>query len=166
VYPLSAMGSHVSAVPNHQVGRVTPLRTRGNVAMSGNFGYELDLSLMGPEDKAEVKRQVAQYKALRGLIQFGDFYRLRSPFEGNDTAWMVVAKDKSEAFVVYVHVLAEANAPLDWLRLRGLDPATQYVCEADGKSYGGDQLMYAGLFLPPMNADFLSVAWHLRSNAR
>jgi alpha-galactosidase len=166
VYPLSAMGSHVSAVPNHQVGRVTPLRTRGNVAMSGNFGYELDLSLMGPEDKAEVKRQVAQYKALRGLIQFGDFYRLRSPFEGNDTAWMVVAKDKSEAFVVYVHVLAEANAPLDWLRLQGLDPAAHYVCEADGKTYGGDQLMYAGLILPAMHADFLSVAWHLRSNAR
>jgi alpha-galactosidase len=75
---------------------------------------------------------------------------------------MVVAKDKSEAFVVYVHVLAEANAPLDWLRLRGLDPAAQYVCEADGKTYGGDQLMYAGLFLPPMNADFLSASWHLR----
>ncbi|WP_322399887.1 alpha-galactosidase [Massilia luteola] len=162
VYPLSAMGSHVSAVPNHQVGRVTPLRTRGNVAMSGNFGYELDLTKMGPEDKAEIKRQVAQYKALRGLIQFGDFHRLRSPFEGNDTAWMVVAKDQSEAFVVYVHVLAEANAPLDWLRLRGLDPAAQYVCAADGKTYGGDQLMYAGLILPAMNADFLSTSWHLR----
>jgi alpha-galactosidase len=115
---------------------------------------------------APVGRLGAQYKALRGLIQFGDFYRLRSPFEGIDTAWMVVAKDKSEAFVVYVHVLAEANAPLDWLRLRGLDPAAHYTCEADGKTYGGDQLMYAGLFVPPMNADFLSVACHLRSNAR
>ena len=163
VYPLSAMGSHVSAVPNHQVGRVTPLRTRGNVAMSGNFGYELDLSQMSAEDKAEVKRQVAQYKELRGLIQFGDFYRLRSPFEGNDTAWMVVAPDRSEAFVVYVHVLAEANAPLDWLRLQGLDPARRYRCEADGKTYAGDQLMYAGLILPAFNADFLSVSWHMRS---
>jgi alpha-galactosidase len=163
VYPLSTMGSHVSAVPNHQVGRVTPSRTRGNVAMSGNLGYELDLSLMGAQDKAEVKRQVAQYKELRGLIQFGDFYRLRSPFEGNDTAWMIVAPDRSEAFVVYVHVLAEANAPLGWLRLQGLNPSARYRCEADGKIYGGDQLMYAGLILPAFNADFLSVAWHLRA---
>lgn len=163
VYPPGAMGSHVSAVPNHQVGRVTPLRTRGNVAMSGNFGYELDLSQLSPDDRVEVKRQVAQYKALRGLVQFGDLYRLRSPFDGNDTAWMIVAPDRKEAFVVYVRVLAEANAPLDWLRLRGLDPAARYRCEADGKTYGGDQLMYAGLLLPTVSADFQSFAWHLRA---
>jgi alpha-galactosidase len=165
VYPVSSMGSHVSAVPNHQVGRNTPLRTRGNVAMSGNFGYELDLSLLGPEEKVEIKRQVAQYKSLRSLIQFGDFYRLRSPFEGNDTAWMFVAPDRSEAFVVYVHVLAEANAPLGWLQLRGLDPSAHYRCDENGKAYGGDQLMYAGLLLPTMNADFQSAAWHLRVQA-
>jgi alpha-galactosidase len=161
VYPASSMGSHVSAVPNHQVGRVTPLRTRGNVAMSGNFGYELDLSLLGQEDRIEVRRQVAQYKALRSLIQFGDFHRLRNPFEGNDTAWMFVAPDRSEAFVVYVQVLAEANAPLGWLQLRGLDPTARYRCVEDGKTYGGDQLMYAGLLLPAINADFHSIAWHL-----
>jgi len=163
VYPASSMGSHVSAVPNHQVGRVTPLRTRGNVAMSGNFGYELDLSRLGQEEKIEVKRQVAQYKALRRLIQFGDFHRLRNPFEGNDTAWMFVAPDRSEAFVVYVQVLAEANAPLGWLPLRGLDPAARYRCAEDGKTYGGDQLMYAGLLLPAINADFHSIAWHLHA---
>jgi alpha-galactosidase len=170
VYPLSAMGSHVSASPNHQVGRITPLRTRGDVAMSGNLGYELDLSKLPAAEQAEVRRQVAQYKGLRQLIQFGDFYRLRSPFEGNDTAWMMLAPDGSEAFVVYVHVLAEANAPLDWLRLAGLDRTARYRVEGgalgDGKidanTYGGDQLMYAGLILPAFNADFLSVTWRLR----
>ncbi len=163
VYPVSTMGAHVSAVPNHQTGRNTPLRTRGDVAMSGNFGYELDLTLLGPGDIAEIKRQVAQYKSLRSLIQFGTFHRLRSPFEGNDTAWMIVSPDRSEAFVMYVHVLAEANSNLDWLLLRGLNPAARYRCTQDGKVYGGDQLMYAGMKLPSMSADFQSAVWHLRA---
>src|SRR5690606_8887033 len=81
VYPVSAMGAHVSAVPNHQVGRVTPLETRGHVALSGNFGYELDLTKFTEEEKEVVKAQIALYKDVRHLVQFGDFYRLLSPFE-------------------------------------------------------------------------------------
>lgn len=107
VYPISTMGAHVSAVPNHQVERITPLRTRGSVAMSGNFGYELDLTQMPDEEREEVKRQVAEYKEVRDLVQFGSLYRLRSPFEGNDTAWMTVSEDLSEAYAVYVRVLTE-----------------------------------------------------------
>src|SRR5690606_7230104 len=75
VYPVSSMGSHVSAVPNHQVGRITSLDTRGNVALSGNFGYELDLTQFADEEKVLVKEQVAKYKEIRHLVQFGDFYR-------------------------------------------------------------------------------------------
>ena len=112
VYPISTMGAHVSAVPNHQVGRSTPLKTRGDVAMSGNFGYELDLTVFTEAEKEEVKRQVAMVKEVRELVQFGDFYRLLSPFEGNETAWMFVSPDQREALVVHVAVLNEANAPL------------------------------------------------------
>src|SRR5690606_37870084 len=82
VYPISTMGAHVSAVPNHQVGRMTSLETRGNVALSGNFGYELDLTKFTEEEKAAVTEQVKLYKDIRPLVQFGDFYRLASPFEG------------------------------------------------------------------------------------
>jgi alpha-galactosidase len=99
VYPISSMGAHVSAVPNHQVDRITPLETRGHVAMSGNFGYELDLTKFTEEEKATVKEQVAIYKEIRHLVQFGDFYRLLSPFVGNETAWMFVSDDRKEAFV-------------------------------------------------------------------
>ncbi|BBI33027.1 alpha-galactosidase [Cohnella abietis] len=159
VYPISTMGAHVSAVPNHQLHRITSLQTRGNVAMSGNFGYELDLTEMADDEKREVKRQVEQYKEIRHLVQFGDFYRIRSPFEGNDTAWIMVAEDGSEAFAVYVRVLAEPNAPLDWIRFKGLDANAKYRVEEQGSVYGGDQLMYSGLPIPQLNGDYQSYVW-------
>ncbi|ANS74980.1 alpha-galactosidase [Paenibacillus yonginensis] len=162
VYPASTMGAHVSAVPNHQVHRSTSFETRGHVAMSGNFGYELDLTKLTDEEKRNVKLQVEQYKQLRGLIQFGDFYRLLSPFEGNETAWMFVSEDKKEAFAAYFQVLAGPNAPLRRLKLKGLDPAKAYRLEADGKVYGGDELMYRGLHFKPLEGDFKSLLFILR----
>ncbi|MDF2836504.1 MAG: alpha-galactosidase [Paenibacillus sp.] len=164
VYPISTMGSHVSAVPNHQVGRITSLETRGNVALSGNFGYELDLTQFSEEEKVQVKEQVAIYKNIRHLVQFGDFYRLLSPFEGNETAWMYVSKDKSEAAVVFVSVLQEPNPPLDRFRLQGLDPAADYVLQGSGIAYGGDELMYAGLATPQFNSDFASKLYHFKKS--
>src|SRR5699024_4140374 len=83
-YPISSMGAHVSAIPNHQTERKTSLATRGNVAMSGVLGYELDLTQLSTEEKKEIKEQVNFYKQHRQLLQFGTFYRLKSPFEGND----------------------------------------------------------------------------------
>lgn len=96
VYPASSMCAHVSAVPNHQVHRITPLETRGHVAMSGNFGYELDMTKLTETEREDIRKQVSEYKELRMLIQFGDFYRLLSPFEGNQTAWMFVSDDKKK----------------------------------------------------------------------
>lgn len=159
VYPISTMGAHVSAVPNHQVHRFTSLETRGAVAMSGNFGYELDLAKMSDEEKAEVKRQVAEYKEIRPLVQFGSLYRLRSPFESNDTAWMMVSEDGSEAFAVYVRVLAEPNAPFDWVQFKGLDASAEYRLVGSEAVYGGDQLMYAGLPVPRLHGDYQSHMW-------
>lgn len=159
VYPLSSMGAHVSAVPNHQVHRNTSLRTRGHAAMSGNFGYELDLTAFSEQEKEEVREQVMLYKEIRHLVQFGDFYRLRNPFEGNEAAWTIVSEDRSEAVLYYFRILSEANEPIRWLRMMGLDPEGDYKCLEDGNIYGGDRLMNAGLAVPPMHGDFQSFIW-------
>lgn len=156
VYPVSSMGSHVSAVPNHQVNRTTPLDMRGLVAMSGNFGYELDLTRFTDEEKEQVKQQVALYKEIRGLVQFGLHYRLLSPFEGNETAWMFVAEDGSEAAVFYFRVLSESNAPLSRLKLKGLDAGADYSIHGKEGIYGGDALMYAGISVGEQRGDFHS----------
>lgn len=163
VYPISTMGAHVSAVPNHQVHRHTSLKMRGDVAMSGNFGYELDLTKFAEEEKKAVKAQVAEYKELRELIQFGDMYRLLSPFEGNETAWMVVSEDKSEAFVAYFRVLAVPNGPITRLNLKGLDQNRNYSIIGKDGVYGGEELMYAGISIPYLQGDYQSITWRLKS---
>ncbi|MBU3113978.1 alpha-galactosidase [Clostridium lacusfryxellense] len=163
VYPTSTMGCHVSDIPNHQVGRNTSLKMRGDVAMSGNFGYELDLTKFSAEDKEQVKLQISLYKELRELIQHGDMYRLLSPFIGNETAWMFVSGDKTEAFISYFKVLAAVNGPVEKLNLRGLDPDMDYNVEGKDGFYGGDELMYSGLNIPELNGDYCSVTWRIKS---
>jgi len=163
VYPISSMGAHVSDVPNHQVHRTTSLDIRGNVAMAGNFGYELDLTKMSEEDKEIVKKQVATYKGIRRLVQYGDFYRLVSPFEGDETAWLFVNDEKTESVVFYYRILAEANGPLSVLKLKGLDHDKNYQLLGTGKVYGGDELEYVGLSIPAnLNGDFKSCMWRLK----
>lgn len=171
VYPIVSMGSHVSAVPNHQLYRTTPIETRANVAYFGTFGYELDLNLLSDAEMASVKKQIAFMKEYRELIQVdGDFYRLLNPFEGNETAWMVVSQDKTQAVAALYQRLNKVNA--SWLRLKleGLDPDAKYQVSCDltpsssfdtelAKRYGydtvgnqvktyeayGDELMRAGI---------------------
>jgi alpha-galactosidase len=162
IYPLSAMGAHVSAVPNHQVHRNTSIKMRGDAAMSGNFGYELDLTKLTEEEKDIVQAQVAEYKELRELIQFGNMYRLLSPFEGNEAAWMVVSEDKSEAFVAYFRVLAVPNGPITRLHLKGLDQNRSYSITGKNGVYGGDELMYTGLSIPKLLGDYQSITWRLK----
>ena len=103
-YPISAVGSHVSASPNHQTGRVTPFHTRGVVAMAGTFGYELDLSAITEEEKELVKKQVQQYIRLYDLINDGDYYRLTDPAACCLTAWEMAAPDGSRALLSIVSV--------------------------------------------------------------
>jgi alpha-galactosidase len=162
VFPACSMGAHVCSARNHTTGRVTPLETRGAVAMAGAFGYELDLTKLSPEELEVAKAQVARFKQLRPLVQFGDFYRLRSPYETDEGAWMYVSRDQSEAFVVYVEVRIEPNPPVTVLRLRGLDPAATYDIEGMPDAYGGDELMYAGLAIPKLWGDLGSATFHLK----
>ena len=143
-YPISSIGAHVSAVPNHQVDRVTPLSTRTNVAAFGTFGYELDLNQLTEAEREQVRAQIAFMKEYREVIQFGDFYRLRSPFEGNFTAWMVVSPDRRTALVGWYKTLNEVNGPYRRVKLRGLDPALDYTVDG-GARRGGDELMRLGL---------------------
>ncbi len=162
IYPASAMCAHVSEVPNHQNHRLTSLETRGLVAMSGNFGYELDVRKMTDEDKAGVKEQIKLYREIRHTVLFGDQYRLKSPFEGNETAWVYVAPNKGEAVAFYFYSLAESNMRAKRLKLAGLDPDMNYRVKATGEIYAGDFLMQVGLLTPPMNeGDFKSAYWHL-----
>ncbi|GMA58299.1 hypothetical protein GCM10025858_28020 [Alicyclobacillus sacchari] len=162
VYPASSIGAHVSAVPNHQMHRLTPLSFRGHVAMSGNFGYELDLSKFTPEEKELAKQQIATYKSIRQLVQFGDFHRLLSPFEGNETAWMFVSAQRDEAYVAYFRVFPDPLQPVRRLRLRGLQESARYRLEETGEVFAGDLLMRVGIAMPLMHGEYQSVAMRLR----
>lgn len=158
-YPLASMGAHVSAVPNHQTGRTTPIGFRAAVAMFGAFGYELDPTALSDAERGEVRRQVAFYVERRDLLQRGRFARLRSPFEGtgNETAWMVSARDGSRAVAAHYRVLDRPLPVRDRLRLRGLDSAARYEVTAwssfeapDGTfERGGDELMRVGIGIEP-----------------
>ena len=161
VYPPSSISAHVSASPNHQTGRETSFETRGNVAMAGAFGYELDLTKLTSEEKALVKKQVAQYHAYAPLVQDGDFYRLLSPFENeNGCAWMSVSTDRTEALVTFVVPRTRVNFT-SYLRLAGLDPDKQYRVGENGPVLSGDTLMNAGLNLSRKWKDGDSLLVHL-----
>ncbi|MED3563147.1 alpha-galactosidase [Bacillus xiapuensis] len=148
-YPIYGMGSHVSAVPNHQTLRTTPLSFRANTAYFGTFGYELNPLLLTDEEREEIKKQVAFFKEHRRLIRDGYFYRLLSPFEGNETAWMIVSEDQSEALVGWYKVLATPNSrKLQKVKLAGLDSSKEYTVSGSDRVFFGDELMQAGLPLP------------------
>ncbi len=154
-YPVSSMGAHVSITPNHQVNRMTPLKTRGNVAMFGAFGYELDLARLTDEERGIVREQIRFVKKYRRLIHTGTFYRLLSPFEGNFTAWMVVAEDKKQAIVGYFKMLNDVNREFRRLRLQGLDEEFLYHMEEDSEDIGafyGSELMHIGMVTTDMSA--------------
>ena len=157
-YPIVSHGAHVSITPNHQVNRVTPLHTRANVAFFGAFGYELDLNKLSDKEIAEVKAQVVFMKEHRELIQFGTFYRLRSPFDSNVTCWMVVNKQKTKAIVGWYRVLNTVNAPFDRVRLVGLDTTKRYRITGnelvDGRDVvrSGSELHNIGLITSDRNS--------------
>ena len=156
MFPPITMGAHVSVVPNQQTGRVTPLSTRGYVAMSGNFGYELDLNTLTDEEIEQVKEQIYLYKEIRETIQNGIFYRIKSPFEENIAQWNFVSNDGKNVVAFHFEILSQPAAPVKLLKLKGLDANAQYKNLSDGKIYGGDELMYSGISVPLKKQDFRS----------
>lgn len=153
-YPVAAMGSHVSAVPNHQTGRVTSMHTRGVAAMSGTFGYELNPALLNAKEKAEICAQLAQYREYQELIREGDYYRLSNPFQDNFAAWMVVSDDRSKALVSVIRLTAEANLPAAYVTLKGMEEDAFYREKTTGKVYPGAALMEAGILLPAAVSEY------------
>lgn len=143
VYPISAMGAHISAVPNHQVGRITPVPFRGKVAMMGRFGLELDLGKLDENTMDQLKTEIALYKTYQQDIHQGDLYRLLSAYKGRTAAYEIVSQKRVLVFILNV-TGAPNQAPVR-LKLQGLDPQAQYRDTATGNVYAGSTLLYAGI---------------------
>ncbi|MGN1191700.1 MAG: alpha-galactosidase [Dorea sp.] len=161
IYPLSAMGAHVSDCPNHAIGRSTPFTTRGHVALAGTFGYELDITKISEEERALIPEQVDMYHKYQNLMQKGDYYRILSwsdkkPFD----CWMVVAKDESEALVTFVQVLGSAIAHSKNILLKGLDLKARYRLEGTEEVYYGEELERCGFPVRDVWGDFQSRLYH------
>ena len=157
-YPPCAMGSHISASPNHQTGRSTLLSTRAVVAMAGTFGYELDLQKLTADEKEMVKAQIVRYKQLQPLLLEGRCERLTDAVTDTCfTAWQFTAPDRSRAAVSVVVIDPQANPWPIHIRLRGLDPQALYHESLTERVYTGAALCHAGLTLPIMQGDYPAV---------
>ena len=157
-YPCSAMGAHVSDCPNHTVGRNTPFKTRGHVAMVGTFGYELDVTRIPQEDRDAIPAQIEEFNKFNKLVRTGDHYRIGNMFEDNTwDAWEFVAKDKSEALFEFVQVLGRPNERSRRIKLKGLEADAYYYEENEpDKKISGAALMNAGINIAKMwNGDGL-----------
>ncbi len=164
-YPMSTVSAHVSVCPNHQNGRVTPLKTRGICAMQGTFGYELDLSKMTEEEKSIVRNQVKSFKEHYRLFQFGNYYRIVSPVENHDvTVWEYADKNGKEACLAAVFTDLYGNAISHIVKFRGLCPEGKYKLFRDGEfegEYTGAALMQGGILLPVPKEDYDSFQFYV-----
>ena len=164
-YPVSAIGSHVSAVPNHQTGRITPIETRAVTAMAGSFGYELDLNTLSHDEKQEVKEQIVRFKKDGPLIHNGLYYRLSDSLNDKYAMWGFVSDDKKEVLVHGVIFRTEPNRTQYLVKLRGLLPDTNYRLAENGEVYKGSALMNGGILLPKSWGDYASIEMHFISEA-
>ncbi|NLJ19102.1 alpha-galactosidase, partial [Globicatella sulfidifaciens] len=159
LYPTISMGAHVSVSPNHQLGRTTPIETRGHVAMMGNLGYELDLTSLSAADKAVIKEQVAAYKKIRPIIQLGKQYRLINP-EADSNEAAVQFNYQDQVVVTYVRILSTIETIETTLKLVGLEEDSLYQLVDSDTVYSGAELMYAGLTMDMPQGDFLTKQLH------
>ena len=147
-YPVSAVGSHVSAVPNHQTGRKTSLHTRGVCAMAGTFGYELDPAKMTDEERREIREQIVEYKKYAQLVQNGLYYRLSNPFAEEIGAWEFVSEDGKEVLVNVVMLEIHGNMTVNYVKMKGLCAGQFYKDSNTGKIYPAEALMEVGIPMP------------------
>lgn len=164
LYPVAAVGAHVSAVPNHQTGRSVSLHTRGVTAMAGAFGYELDPGELTDEERDEIRRQIRQYKKHEELIRKGDYFRLSDPFQDTYAAWQFTSKDKDRVLLNVVMLEVHGNMPVTYVKLRGLQGDMVYEDVDTGKRYYGSALMEAGMPMPMEPGEYL--AWQVELTAK
>ena len=174
IYPACVMASHVSAVPNHQTGNVTPLKFRFDMACSGRLGMELQPKNLTERERSLADRCIRSYKQYRDLVFTGDVYRLASPYDGDYYALMYVSQDKRRA-VVYTYCLKYQNRAVGAhvFRMDGLDSARSYrVTELNvdrscwwgsGRAHAGDFLMNGG-FNPVLLKTFDSAVFYLEAD--
>ena len=155
------MSCHVSACPNHQTGRVTPLKTRGAIASLGATGYELDPGALSKDEKEQVKKQIRDYRRIDELVLSGDLYRLIDPFGVERFAEMLVSKDKTRAYVVGECFRAEPCGHDRIMKLAGLNEDYEYEIEELGLTASGKALMNAGLTVPRL-IDYDCWIWHIK----
>ena len=153
-YPMSTVSAHVSAVPNHQTGRITDLHTRGITAMTGAFGYELSLGKLTEEEKDEIREQIRRYREYESLIGQGDYYRLSNPFQDAYAAWMFVSEDRREVLLSVVLLEIHGNMTVNYVRLKELLPDAVYEEAESGRCYCGAALMQAGIPIPVEMGDY------------
>ncbi len=158
-YPNVAITAHISDVPNAQLGRTTSLEFREHVCEGFNLGYELNLMHLSEKEKESTKAFISRYHEMSELVRTGDFYRLKSPFKSEEAAWMLLAEDGSKLAVWYFKGQAVGEEAYFGLKLAGLDAEADYVCLEDGRVYGGDTLMNAGLNIPWDGKDYFSCMW-------
>lgn len=150
-YPVSAVGAHVSAVPNHQTGRSVSIDTRGVVAMSGSFGYELDLGKVSEAEKNTIKEQIKTFKKEAELIHNGLYYRLSDPYKDPVAAWEFVSKDGDDVLVNVVCLKMHGNMQPLYVRFKGLNENVTYKDVKTGKIYPAEALMNIGMpFMPEL----------------
>ena len=159
-YPVSAVGSHVSACPNHQTGRIVPFESRATVAMAGTFGYELGPAKLSEEEKQQIQEQIAEFKKYYDVIHFGNYYRLTNAMEeGPYAAWEFAKEDGSEALVSVVASRVRTNDPGVRIKLRGLKENQIYL--VNGEEYPGGALMHGGLLLEEAKKEYQSWNYHI-----
>ena len=171
-FPAIAMASHISAVPNHTVFRTTALKYRIDVAMSGRLGMEIQPKNMTDEEKALCRNAIKEYKQIRPIVQFGDIYRLVSPYDHKGLASMMyVSENKEKAVFYWWKTESFQNEHLPRVKMAGLDPGRMYTVrelnridlhplDCEGKSYSGAYLMSHGLEMPYRN----DVDWNKKND--
>ncbi len=162
IFPPIFMGNHVSIVPNHQTNRITPIKTRANIALMGAFGYELDLRKLTAYELEEIKIQIDVYKEIRKLLLDGNYYRIGNPSLDNLFAWQIVSKDKNEIIAVIVQKMMIPNGPKYSIRLEDLKEDALYKEMKRDKGYTGSQLMYVGFDDMEFKVDFDSMLLHFK----
>lgn len=155
-YPLSAMSCHVSVVPNHQTQRITPAKTRADIAHLGATGYELDTSSFTDEDRARTKQEVAEYREMEKLVLEGDLYRTENPQTSNYCAFMLVSKDKTDALLTVYRRMGSVNNEVKYLRVAGLDEDMAYRVSGFDMTFKGSTLMQVGLPDKLCKGDFVT----------
>lgn len=153
-YPLSSFSGHVSASPNHQTHRVSPLQSRMDVASFCATGYELDINLLNEEEKQAIRDNIKRYRGIEELIQRGDLYRLISPYENDAFAQVVVSKEKDKAFAIIGNKLVTPRRPYIYLKFKGLDENSIYLVEETKQQFSGNVLMNVGIPYNPNVVDY------------